>query len=38
MNPERKRKMKRRKGNPLVVEGELLRQILIRIKGKGKQK
>ena len=38
MNPERRRKMKRkRKGNPLVVEGELLRQILIRVKEKGKK-
>ena len=34
MNPERKRRKMKRKGEPLVVKGEILRQILIRIKEK----
>lgn len=35
MSPGRNMK---RKGNPLVIKGEILRQILIRIKEKEEQK
>lgn len=35
MNLDRKKK---RKGDPLVIKGEILRQILIRIKEKREQK